>query len=258
MKKSVLVGLFCFGLPSWVLAQDVPLPARRGSSALDPTYDVLLCPILAGPAATGQSEGDKSAPATDIDIADRVLSAAKQVTTVQEAPRSLRSFVVDEIKPPRLSATSPRFWKTSQAGSRAPTAATFGCPLVGGTAQAALRNSRDGVSMFEPTTNTGTYHRSLPLERPRKHRSGDRTGRRAVGRQLVLGIVNLISKDADDINGLELSAGYGETVPVSRRISRLRTVWQELPASKKRPQLSIVQHVSYETYLGSRLTCSAR
>ena len=96
MKKSLLVSVFCLGLPSWVLAQDVPLPARRNASALDPTYDVLLPDPEPAAENTAKAEGDKS-PTTDIDIADRVLSAAKQVTTVQEAPSIVTVVRADEI-----------------------------------------------------------------------------------------------------------------------------------------------------------------
>ncbi|HRI53403.1 MAG TPA: hypothetical protein PLW65_24825, partial [Pseudomonadota bacterium] len=61
-----------------------PAPASR--SVLEPSYDVLLPdpePQVEAAKAGTSAEPDRS---TDIDIADRVLSAAKQVTTVQEAP----------------------------------------------------------------------------------------------------------------------------------------------------------------------------
>ena len=250
MKKSVLVGLFCLGLPSWVLAQDVPLPARRGSSALDPTYDVLLPDPEPVEATSAKSEGDKSAPATDIDIADRVLSAAKQVTTVQEAPSIVTVIRSDEIQArgyrniTQVLENIPGWIQSTNGGN------LISMPLVRGTAQAALL-LRDGVSMFEPTTNTGTYHRSLPLETIKSIEVVTGPGGVLWGANSFLGIVNLISKDADDINGLEMSAGYGDG-PGSPQDFRAYALFGKSFRFKKGPKLSIVQHVSYETYLGSR------
>ena len=249
MKKSLLVSVFCLGLPSWVLAQDVPLPARRNASALDPTYDVLLPDPEPAAENTAKAEGDKS-PTTDIDIADRVLSAAKQVTTVQEAPSIVTVVRADEIQArgyrniTQVLDNIPGWLQTSNGGS------LLSMPMVRGTAQAALL-LRDGVSMFEPVTNVGTYNRSLPLETIKSIEVVTGPGGVLWGANSFLGIVNLISKDADDINGMEASAGYGDG-PGSPQDFRAYVLFGKSFRFKRGPKLSIVQHLSYETYIGPR------
>ena len=112
-----------------------------------------------------------------------MLSAAKQVTTVAEAPSIVTVVRADEIQTrgyrniTQVLETIPGWLSSSNGGS------LLSIPLVRGTAQAALL-LRDGVSMFEPVLNVGTYNRGLPLETV-KRRSRDRTGRCALGRKLV-------------------------------------------------------------------------
>jgi outer membrane receptor protein involved in Fe transport len=122
--------------------------------------------------------------------------------------------------------------------------------MVRGTAQAALL-LRDGVSMFEPVTNVGTYNRSLPLETIKSIEVVTGPGGVLWGANSFLGIVNLISKDADDINGIEASAGYGDG-PGSPQDFRAYVLFGKSFRFKRGPKLSIVQHLSYETYIAPR------
>ena len=250
MKKSVLVSVFCLGLPTWVAAQEPAMPARRSTSALDPTYDVLLPDPEPAADTTAKSDGDRPSANTDIDIADRVLSAAKQVTTVQEAPSIVTVVRADEIQArgyrniTQVLENIPGWLPSANGGNLLP------IPMVRGTAQAALL-LRDGVSMFEPVTNVGTYNRSLPLETIKSIEVVTGPGGVLWGANSFLGIVNLISKDADDINGMEASAGYGDG-PGSPQDFRAYVLFGKSFRFKRGPKLSIVQHVSYETYIAPR------
>jgi outer membrane receptor protein involved in Fe transport len=250
MKKSLLVSVFFLGLPSWVAAQEPAMPARRSTSALDPTYDVLLPDPEPAADTTAKSDGDRPSANTDIDIADRVLSAAKQVTTVQEAPSIVTVVRADEIQArgyrniTQVLENIPGWLPSANGGNLLP------IPMVRGTAQAALL-LRDGVSMFEPVTNVGTYNRSLPLETIKSIEVVTGPGGVLWGANSFLGIVNLISKDADDINGLEASAGYGDG-PGSPQDFRAYVLFGKSFRFKRGPKLSIVQHVSYETYIAPR------
>lgn len=255
MKKPLLVSALILGLPSWVLAQEVLPPARRSASALDPAYDVLLPdpePVVDNATKTDVDRGSGN---TDIDIADRVLSAAKQVTTVQEAPSIVTVVRADEIQArgyrniTQVLETIPGWLSSSNGGS------LLSIPLVRGTAQAALL-LRDGVSMFEPVLNVGTYNRGLPLETVKSVEVVTGPGGVLWGANSFLGIVNLISKDADDINGLEASAGYGDG-PGSPQDFRAYVLFGKSFRFKSGPKLSIVQHVSYETYVASRFNVLA-
>lgn len=224
-------------------------PARPAPSVLDPTYDVLLPDPEPASETASKTETDRGA-SSDIDIADRVLSAAKQVTTVQEAPSIVTVVRADEIQARgyrninQVLETIPGWLSSNNGGNLLP------MPLVRGTAQAALL-LRDGVSMFEPVLNIGTYNRALALETVKSIEVVTGPGGVLWGANSFLGIVNLISKDADDINGLEASAGYGDG-PGSPQDFRAYVLFGKNFRFKRGPRLSIVQHVSYETYIAPR------
>lgn len=245
MKRSFVALCVLVGLPQLAIGQQTA--PRPKASVLDPAYDVLLPdpePVNEG---TTKTETDRG---SEIDVADRVLSAAKQVTTVQEAPSIVTVIRADEIQARgyrnlnQVLETIPG-WLSSYNGGN-----LLSMPLVRGTAQASLL-LRDGVSMFEPVLNIGTYNRSIPLETVKSIEVVTGPGGVLWGANSFLGIMNLISKDADDINGLEASAGYGDG-PGSPQDFRAYVLFGKSFRFKRGPRLSIVQHVSYETYLGPR------
>ena len=90
-----------------------------------------------------------------------------------------------------------------------------------GVAQAALL-LRDGVSMFDPLRNSPVYHRTVPLESVKRIEMVTGPGGVLWGANSFLGIVNVITKDAEDVNGLELDAGYGDGPGNSQDFARLR------------------------------------
>jgi outer membrane receptor protein involved in Fe transport len=66
------------------------------------------------------------------------------------------------------------------------------------------------------------------------------------GANSFLGIMNVISKDASDINGLEVSAGYGDG-PGNKEDIRAYAMFGKTFFGGK---LKIFQHVSYENFIG--------
>ena len=119
-----------------------------------------------------------------------------------------------------------------------------------GTGQAALL-LRDGVSMFEPVLNAGAFNRSLPLETIKSIEVVTGPGGVLWGANSFLGIVNLISKDADDINGLETGVGYGDG-DGSPQDFRIWALFGKSFKFKHGPKLSIVAHISYENFVSPR------
>lgn len=252
------LGWWLTGTASTALADDTAAtttasPASAATSAkskLTPSYDVLL----PDPEPTGesQSRGDKGDDSSDIDIADRVLSAAKQVTTVQEAPSIVTVIRADEIASrgyrniTQVLETIPGWMTTSGIGNH------LNLPLVRGTGQAALL-LRDGVSMFEPMLNAGAYNRSIPLESIKSIEVVTGPGGVLWGANSFLGIINLISKDADDINGVEAGIGYGDGSGSPQNF-RAWALFGKTFKFKRGPSLGIVQHVSYENYLSPEYT----
>lgn len=224
-------------------------PAR---SALDPGFDVLLPdPEPAGDTKAGGAETD-TASNVDLDIADRVLSAAKQVTTVQEAPSIVTVIRADEIVSrgyrniSQVLETIPGWQSNISIGNHLP------FPMVRGTAQAALL-LRDGVSMFDPVLNGQQFTRVLPLETVKSIEVVTGPGGVLWGANSFLGIVNVLSKDADDINGIEVGAGYGDGDGAPQDF-RAWVLFGKSFKFRRGPKLGIVQHVSYENYLSPRFT----
>jgi outer membrane receptor protein involved in Fe transport len=122
---------------------------------------------------------------------------------------------------------------------------------VRGIAQAALL-LRDGVSMFEPTLNIGSFE-TVPLETLKSIEVVTGPGGVLWGANSFLGIINLISKDADDINGLEMGMGYGDGSGL-RQDFRAWVLFGKSFKFKRGPRLGIVLHVSAETYLDQSFT----
>lgn len=222
-------------------------PSTR--SAVDPSYEVLLPDPepVAESGAKAEAEGS-----SDIDIADRVLSAAKSVTTVQEAPSIITVIRSEEITARgyrtlgQILETIPGWLNSSGIGNQ------LQMPLVRGTAQAALL-LRDGVSMFEPVLNGGAFNRTIPLETLKSIEVVTGPGGVLWGANSFLGIVNLISKDPDDVNGIEVGAGYGDG-DGSPQDFRAYAMFGKSFRFKRGPKLGIFQHISYETFIGPRYT----
>ena len=109
-------------------------------------------------------EGDGVAAADEaLDLANIVQSAAKGITTVQEAPAIVTVITPDEIRDrqwhdlPQLYDTVPG-WSRGSIGY-----SVFPNPLVRGQAQA-VQYLHDSVSMFDPFVNISSPMRHMPME----------------------------------------------------------------------------------------------
>jgi len=179
----------------------------------------------------------------EIDLANVVTSAAKGVTTIQEAPAIISIITSEEIKARGFRwledaiATVPG-WETSTALGQ-----QVFVPQVRGVQQAMLL-LRDGITMFDAYGNVTPAR--IPLENVKRIEIVTGPGGVLWGANSFLGIVNIISKDADDVNGLELSAGYGDGPGNKQNFKAYamfgRSFWKG--------KLKLMQHVSYENYIG--------
>jgi len=181
----------------------------------------------------------------DVDLANIVTSAAKAVTTVQEVPAIVTVITAEDIQRRGLRfvnqvlANVPGWMETTMWGNAVP------MPMVRGVQQAALL-LHDGVSMFDPWLNFSSFNRSQPLETLKRIEVVTGPGGVLWGANSFLGIVNLISKDGDDVNGLEVSAGYGDGPGNKQDVKTYALFGHSFFGGK----LKIFQHVSYESYIG--------
>src|SRR5439155_1856344 len=151
MKRTLIhsfiaaASLFA-SLPAW--AQDVALPEP-----------------VAQPAQPGKEGEPEIALDVDreIDLANIVTSAAKGVTTVQEAPAIITIITADEIRARghkyvmEALSTVPGWLDNTSLGNQVTN------PQVRGVGQAVL-TMRDGMSLFDPWGNIPWLNRTQPIE----------------------------------------------------------------------------------------------
>jgi outer membrane receptor protein involved in Fe transport len=235
---------------------------ERASQMLQRTIKpAVLALLLLSPAARAQEVAlpEPVAPSTggnepeigdvnrEIDLANVVTSAAKGVTTVQEAPAIITIITAEDIKARGFKwinealQTVPGWMEASAVGNQ------YQNPLVRGVSQAALL-LHDGISMFDPYANLNLTTRSHALENVKRIEIVTGPGGVLWGANSFLGIVNVISKDAEDVpGGFELNAGYGDG-PGNKQNFRAYGMFGK---SFWKGRIKLFQHVSYESYIGT-------
>lgn len=146
----------------------------------------------------------------DIDLANIVQSAARAVTTVQEAPAIVTVITAEEIEERHVHLIAdaldsvPGYMKVGVLHSMFPHAAPRG------QTQAALM-LYDGVSGFSPYENVATMNEAQPIELIKRIEVITGPGGVLWGANSLLGIVNIITKDAEDVDGVEaaITGGHG-------------------------------------------------
>ena len=194
-----------------------------------------------------QSQGSGADEA--LDLANIVQSAAKGVTTVQEAPAIVTVVTADDIRERQyqnlgeLVDTIPGWYDISIYHS------TFETPLVRGQVQA-VQFLHDGLSLFDPFVNVPSINRTQPMELIKRVEMITGPGGVLWGSNSLLGILNVITKDAEDVEGLEVGATVGDG-PGDRLMSRAYAMAgkSDLLGGK----LKVFAHGSVETYQGADL-----
>jgi outer membrane receptor protein involved in Fe transport len=209
--------------------------------------DVALPEPVAQPSQPKEGEPEIALDADrEIDLANVVTSAAKGVTTVQEAPAIITIITSDDIKARGFRfitdalATVPGWITVGAVGQQVP-----GVALVRGVPQSSLL-LHDGISLFDPFGNVPNLQNNLPVESIKRIEVVTGPGGVLWGANSYLGIVNVIGKDAEDVNGLEVNAGYGDG-PGYRQWFKGYALFGKTFFSGK---LKIFQHASYENWIG--------
>jgi outer membrane receptor protein involved in Fe transport len=200
-------------------------------------------PTLVLEAGEGDVEGDGS----DIDLANIVQSAARAVTTVQEAPAIVTVITAEEIAErhvrvlPELLDSVPGYLRTGVLHSQ------FPHNLARGQVQAALL-LHDSISMFDPYLNVATVTQVQPMELIKRVEVITGPGGVLWGSNSLLGIINVITKDAEDVDGVEVGVAGGHG-PGDREYTHGYVMYgdPELAGGKGK----LLLHGSFKRYLGS-------
>ena len=164
--------------------------------------EVPVVVIETGDTSLGPSEDES------LDLANIVQSAAKGLTTVQEAPAIVTVVTDDEIRERQyqsldeLSEAAPGWQRIGLAHSTLP------LPIVRGQVQA-VQFLHDGLSLFDPMVNIPTINRQQPMELIKRVEMITGPGGVLWGSNSLLGILNVITKDAEDVEGVEVGSGIG-------------------------------------------------
>jgi len=217
-----------------VLALLLPPPAR----AQDVPPVVQMAPTTERPETS-----------TAIDLQNIVTTAAKGVTTVQEAPAIVTVVTADDMRKWGYRTLQDALTDIPGWNRQPAFALVFETMTVRGQTQSMLF-MHDGISLFEPVTDLHSVSRAVPLESIKRVEVVTGPGGVLWGANSFLGIVNVITKDADDVPGIEASAGYGDGVGDQSDLRAYLMTGQSLLGGR----LKLFLHGSYQNYVGQEVT----
>jgi outer membrane receptor protein involved in Fe transport len=220
----------------------IPLPASADPNV--PVHDIEVPSVVI---ETGESAGSGADEA--LDLANIVQSAAKGVTTVQEAPAIVTVVTADDIRDRQYQGLTELFDQVPGWSRVGLAHSTFSLPLVRGQVQA-VQFLQDGLSLFDPFVNIPTINRTQPMELVKRVEMITGPGGVLWGSNSLLGIFNVITKDAEDVEGVEMGAAVGDG-PGDQLMSRAYAMAgkSDLLGGK----LKAFAHGSVETYQGPAL-----
>jgi len=209
------------------------------AAAQDVDIEVPVVILEEGPITPGGGSGE-------IDLANIVQTAARALTTIQEAPAIVTVITGEEMR-------ERGFTTVEEVADAVPGWLRIGAiynqfPFL--AARGIIQSSLymvNGVSMFDPNFNVATVHRVQPIETIKRIEMVTGPGGVLWGANSYLGIVNTITKDAEDVDGVEADVGAG-TGNGDRDYLRgyvmagLPELWSD--SSK------LFIHSSFETYVG--------
>ena len=201
--------------------------------------DIEVPTVIIGDTDQANAQSDEA-----LDLANIVQSAAKGVTTVQEAPAIVTVVTADEIKDRQFQTledmvdTVPGWYRSSVYYSN------FQTPLVRGQIQA-VQYLTDSLSQFDPQVNLPGINRGVPLEMVKRVEMITGPGGVLWGSNSLLGILNVITKDAEDVDGVEVGGTLGDGRG-DKNVARAYAMAGHVDGKWK-----FFGHASVETYQGA-------
>lgn len=186
-KRTPIVLLLC------------ALASPAGAQVVDIEVPTLILDV-----GEGDEGGDDA-----IDLDNVVQTAAKGVTTIQEAP-AIVTVVTDRDISDRGDALLedsmdmvPGWLRNDAIHNQ------FPFVLTRGTLQAMLY-MHNGISLFDPMLNVPQVGRMMPVELIKRVELVTGPGGVLWGANSYLGIANILTKDAEDVDGVEAQISYGD------------------------------------------------
>ncbi len=183
----------------------------------------------------------------ELDLANIVQSAAKGLTTVQEAPVIVTVITADEVRD-RQFHDIHQLIDSVPGWQRVSLTHMFPTTLVRGQVQA-VQFLHDGLSLFDPTMNMPTATRQQPMELIKRVEMITGPGGVLWGSNSLLGILNVITKDAEDVDGVEVGSTIGHGVG-DRLMARAYLMAGTTDVMNGK--LKLFAHGSVETYQGAQ------
>jgi len=193
------------------------------------------------------SEADKSTEEADkmLRLRRMVQSATKGETTVQEAPAVITIFTEDDINDYGFRSVFGAFQFVPSVLTA--NAQYDNVPIItsNGLSQGILL-VQDGISLFDSIQNGMANMRRWPLELVKRIEFMSSPGGVLWGANSYLGIASIITKEAEDINGVQMGVGGG-TGPGDQDVFRTYGIF-----GKVYGDLSVLLHLSGEFYRGPK------
>lgn len=177
---------------------------------LEPLPEEESGPALPSDEAQPEDPGGVMLEEFEVDARTVVLSAARTRTTIQEAPGIITVITAEEIRA-RGHRTINDVLRTVPGfeGSRMDSNGWFEEGFARGQARTLLVLV-NGVNITEPIRNGVTLDRKIPIDAVKRIEITSGPGGVLWGSNALLGVVNIILKDAGDLDGLEVIVGGGD------------------------------------------------
>jgi outer membrane receptor protein involved in Fe transport len=213
-------------------------PGEARAQAVDIEVPTVVFDTAVGPETTESDE--------ELDLANIVQSAAKGVTTVQEAPAIVTVITSDDIRQrgfanfEQLADTVPGWLRLGTLHSQ------FPFPMTRGQVQATLF-MHNGMALFDTLTNVPATGKIQPIENIKRVEFITGPGGVLWGANSYMGIVNVITKDAEDVDGVEIGGTLGDG-PGERGLARIYAM-VGIPRLF-RDDWKLFLHTDFESYKG--------
>ncbi|MCA9524762.1 MAG: TonB-dependent receptor [Myxococcales bacterium] len=169
-------------------------------------------PIEEEPAPRAEQAPVEQAPVIleefNVDARNVVLSAARTRTTIQEAPGIITVITAEEIRARGhrtvldVLRTVPGFEARRDSNGWFDEGTARGQPRT-------VLVLINGINVLEPLRNALSLDRKIPIDSVKRIEVTSGPGGVLWGSNALLGIVNIILKDAEDLSGLEVTLGGG-------------------------------------------------